>query len=381
MKKDKYFGLSPRIACWKKDSRMENWLGFKADNSEFWKRLYVLYYRMKDKKYYSGGVKFIDKVISSYENKTLLSLKKEYIIRDMVYSLHRFGISFKEYCIYDFVDKNNRCRNTYVSDKLRHYYSELVNSKDVFPLLNDKYACYQKYKSFFKRDVLGCYTMNDKDAFMDFFYKHSRFVFKPIGGNCGHGVRFVSFLSQEDASIFFNESIAKGAFIVEEPIKQGKEMAALHPQSINSLRVSTFVLNTRVHINAVVLRMGLGDSVVDNAGSGGIYASVDFEHGFVQTDARDYLGHHYNIHPSTGVQIVGYKLPEWDEALKLIRQIATHQKGTTLIAWDIAYSDKGWLMVEGNAVGSWDVLQSNRQMGKKEELFRLMDEYFKDENK
>ena len=34
-------------------------------------------------------------------------------------------------------------------------------------------------------------------------------------------------------------------------------------------------------------------------------------------------------------------------------------------------------MVEGNAVGSWDVLQSNRQLGLKPYLYSLLDEYFK----
>jgi len=375
MKKDKYFGLSSRIACWKRDTPLENWLSFQADKSEFWKRIYVLYYRVFDNKYYRCGVKFIEKTIGPYESKFTM-LDRRIIIRDMIYCLHRFGISFEEYCIYDFVDKNNRCRNSYVSDKLRHYYCDILNSKSITSLLNDKYECYKKYKEFFKREVLGCYTNGDKKCFMEFVSIHEHFIFKPIGGNCGYGVKIIS-LDMDEASKFFEERIVDGAFVVEELIKQGEDMAILHPQSINSLRASTFVLKGQVHINAIVLRMGLGDSVVDNAGSGGIYASVDPECGLVQTDARDYKGRHFNIHPDTGVQIIGYKLPKWDEALSLIHKMATCQEGSTLIAWDIAYSDKGWLMVEGNAVGSWDVLQSNKQIGKKAELFHNIDEYFK----
>lgn len=374
MKKDKYFGLSPRIACWKRDTPLENWLSLKADESDFWKRIYVLYYKLCDRKYYRGGVELIEKVIEPYKDK-FISFDRNCIIRDMVYCLHRFGISFEEYCIYDFVDKNNSCRNSYVSDKLRHYYCDILNSKSITDLLNDKYKCYKKYAEFFKREVLGCYADGDKDAFIEFISKHALFIFKPVDGNCGHGVKIIS-LEKSDASDFFDKRITDGPFVVEELICQGAEMAALHPQSINSLRVSTFVLKGKVHINAITLRMGLGESVVDNAGSGGIYASVDPEYGFVQTDARDYKGQHFNIHPDTGVQIVGYKLPEWGKALSLIHKIATCQEGTVLIAWDIAYSDKGWLMVEGNAVGSWDILQSNKQIGKKAELFSYMDNFF-----
>jgi len=132
-----------------------------------------------------------------------------------------------------------------------------------------------------------------------------------------------------------------------------------------------------VHIIGGAWRIGVGDAVVDNAGSGGIYASVDFENGLVQTDAIDFKGEHFNIHPDTKVQIVGYKLPDWDNALSMICKMALKVKGTTLIAWDIAYSKKGWVMVEANDNGAWRIVQSNREFGKKEVLYTYMDEYAK----
>lgn len=41
MKQEQYFALSPRIAKWKLNSSFENWLSYKADSSEFWKRCYM----------------------------------------------------------------------------------------------------------------------------------------------------------------------------------------------------------------------------------------------------------------------------------------------------------------------------------------------------
>ena len=46
MQREKYFGLSPRIARWKLDNPLENWLGYKADCSEFWKKVYIFYYNV-----------------------------------------------------------------------------------------------------------------------------------------------------------------------------------------------------------------------------------------------------------------------------------------------------------------------------------------------
>ena len=159
----------------------------------------------------------------------------------MVYCLHRFGISFEEYCIYHFVNKTYKCRNTFVSDKLRHYYADILNSEYITPLLNDKYKCYKAYREFYGREVLACYSPRDKDLFVEFARKHKTFVLKPVADNCGHGVKFVT-LKEDEIDKFFDEHISKSAFVVEEPIRQGDELKVLHPESINTLRVSTFVL-------------------------------------------------------------------------------------------------------------------------------------------
>ena len=63
--------------------------------------------------------------------------------------------------------------------------------------------------------------------------------------------------------------------------------------------------------------------------------------------------------------------------METIRQMATYIKGTTLIAWDIAFSTKGWVMVEANENGDWCLIQSNKKIGLKQQLFGYMDEFFK----
>ena len=41
-------------------------------------------------------------------------------------------------------------------------------------------------------------------------------------------------------------------------------------------------------------------------------------------------------------------MPKWDSFLSLIRDIATRKEGLRFIGWDMAYSTKGWCVVEGN---------------------------------
>ena len=375
MERDRYFGISQRIARWKIDTPLENWLSYKADKSEFWKYVYVLYYKLFDAKYYRVGLGLIEAVINEHKIEWK-GADKKWVGRDMIYCLHRYGISFQDFCIYDFINQNSRGRNLFVSDKLRYHYCDILNSPDILPLLTDKYACFLKYKEFFKREVLGCYSITDMSAFLRFADKHERFIYKPLNEHSGHGVRCVSVKDYSGGGILFEELIKMGPFIVEEIIVQGYELAMMHANSVNSLRVVTFVLKGAVHILGVTWRIGVGNEIVDNAGAGGIYASVDPVNGIVQTDAMNYRGEHYNIHPTSKVQIVGFKLPFWDDALSMIKAMATKINGTTLISWDIAYSNKGWLMVEANDNGDWSIIQSNKRQGMKEILYSYMDMYF-----
>ncbi len=194
-------------------------------------------------------------------------------------------------------------------------------------------------------------------------------------GSSGRGVEILK-LSPTEAEAFFDGVIDKGPFIVEELIIQGKELAIFHPQSINTLRVQTFVIGTRVIIDHIILRMGLGNSVVDNFSAGGIFASVDVEHGIVQGRAINLLGDKFDFHPDTNVQIVGYQFPEWDKLLKLMTSMALKVEGATLVNWDVAYSNKGWIMVEGNEDAGFTGFQITEGKGLKPLLYSRMDEYF-----
>ena len=374
MKRDRYFGVSPRIARWKINTPLERFIGHRADKSESWKKIYVFYYKLFDNKYYRGGISMIKGLIETRQE-DFRDYNTKYIIRDMIYSLHRFGFSFQDYCIYGFVRLTPRSRRTFVADKLRYHYCDILNKKEIEHLMTDKYACYNAYKRFYKREMIGCYNAKDKKTFIDFVSRHERFIFKPMNEHSGHGIKILN-STQINSDLFFDESISKGEFVVEELIQQGKELSLIHPYSINSLRVVTFVINRNVKIIGATLRMGCGEAFTDNAGSGGIYASVDFQHGIIQTDAVNYKGEHFNFHPTTDVQIIGLKLPKWLEALDLIEKITTNVEGTTLISWDIAYSNNGWVMVEANDNGDWSILQSNKKEGLKSVLYSSMDEYF-----
>lgn len=373
---EKYFGLSSRIAQWKEDNPFENLLSQKAGIDPVCKHLYAMYYRHCNEKYYDKGKEFARKMFEDHPD-DFIGLNYDEVYEDMIYCLHRWGYSFQDYCIYNFIGKSDYERVKFVADKMRYHYCDILNSSNIEEIMTDKWVCYQTYKPFYRRKVLKVEFQSDKTALMELANEvlAHKLIFKPLREHSGHGIRLIDCHQIEDW--FYKTIIHDGKRgIVEELIDQGAELAKINPNSVNSCRVMTFCLRDRIVIVGATLRMGVGDSAMDNAGSGGIYASVNPEYGYIQTDAQNYKNQHFAEHPTTKIRLCGYQLPEWDAAKELVSTMARHIVGTTLIAWDIAYSDKGWCLVEANDNGDWSILQSNRQMGLKKELFSLMDDYF-----
>lgn len=378
-KKEKYFGISHRISQWKLDSHVENWLSFKADSSDFWQKIYLVYYNIFDHKYHQKGLSMAETAILNHKSSEKISDIRK-VVRDMIYCLHRFGFSFQDYCIYNFVEKKDiEYRMSFVGDKLRYHYCDILNSVECYKIMQNKYDCFLKYARYYKRDVIGCTGEQDIDDFIKFTSHHSSFIYKPSNSHSGHGIEIVQ-SNEINPKDYFYKKLGQGNFVVEELVEQGTETAQIHPSSLNTCRVVTFTIGKNVHIIGTTWRIGCGGAITDNAGNGGMYAAINPETGIVETAAINYTGEHFDFHPNSGMPIIGYHLPAWNEALNLIKEIATTMNGATLIAWDIAYSKKGWMMVEANENGDWPIVQSNRKIGLKNMLFTYMDKYFEEKS-
>lgn len=153
---EKYFKVARKINRWKIDGFIERLLARMADNNDFGKRLYILFYSIFDGSYHKNGKKLINREIerqrSNFEN--FSNISDSWLIRDMEYSLHRYGISFEEYFIYRFYDLNKYGRRKFNSLKMQYGYCEQFNASSVGNICEDKYETYQLFKRFYKRNLI-----------------------------------------------------------------------------------------------------------------------------------------------------------------------------------------------------------------------------------
>jgi len=354
------------IAGWRIDHPIEKMLAKAADRGETGKSLYVWFYRLFDRKYYKKGLTLIDRTLKDFGYDFQGKTKKKYV-SDMVYSLHRFGCPFDEYFLFDFPHLNACGRDEFVTDKKCWDYSDRMNLEENRILFNDKKKTSEIFGSYYGREVMDIKSEADKDTFLSFAGRHRRFIVKPYDGSCGKGITVEECANADEAKKLFDRLLKRGRVVVEQLIRQAKEMASLHAGSVNTVRIPTVKTKDEVIIFEAALRMGVGDSVVDNAGSGGIFAAVDVKTGVCKTVGVDEKGHSYVCHPDTGIVIPGFRIPRWEEAVRLAKELSHVVEKNNYCGWDLALTDEGWVMIEGNPRGQFAIQYATKK-GMKREL-------------
>lgn len=117
----------------------------------------------------------------------------------------------------------------------------------------------------------------------------------------------------------------------------------------------------RPELVAAVLRMAVGtNTTVDNFHAGGIAADIDIDSG-VLSEASDlgmFTRHGWLANqPMTGARIAGRRVPQWSEVRALAERAHAAFGDRILVGWDIAISETGVVLVEGNSGPDVDIHQ------------------------
>lgn len=298
--------------------------------------------------------------------------QKRELIVDMIYSLHRFGAMFTEYFLFDFPHLNTVGREAFITDKMRYVYCEILNPKDNICLFDQKDKTYSLFGKYFKREVLLLSDEKDFEKFVSFVGRHSVFIKKPIHGSCGRGIKLLSTNQHENVAKLFDNLIADGPCLVEQKVSNHHEIRRIYPKGLSTIRIPTIRTENGTEIFASIIRIGHGGSIVDNVGSGGIVAVVDIDSGIVETPGYDKKGNKYLIHPDTSELIVGFKVPFWEAAKTLAKELSEVVPSNRYVGWDLALTEDGWVMIEGNARGELYMQQFPNRIGIKDWLDSLM---------
>ena len=141
----------------------------------------------------------------------------------------------------------------------------------------------------------------------------------------------------------------RSGWIVEAYLAQHPALAALNPDSVNTLRL--IVLHTRAGFvtRGALLRVGRSGSQVDNTSSGGLACPIDLDNGRI-VEALDLtpIRNSYATHPDTGVCLVGLTIPHWEACVDVAGRALAAFPNMRFAGVDIAVTESGPSVIELN---------------------------------
>lgn len=196
--------------------------------------------------------------------------------------------------------------------------------------------------------------------------------FKGISGERGDDVYHI--LIRNGFIFFNNEAISKenflkkiksGLFVIQEKIIQHQNINSLNKKSINTIRLTTLYKHTeqKVGVFSSTLRLGVGDSPLDNWSQGGLVVNIQ------ENGKLDKLGFYKPgvgtttiKHPNTNIIFEGYEIPNYKLIVEQALELHKYFPWIPSIGWDIAIDSNGQaVFIEGN--DNWAINLSQVTLG------------------
>lgn len=309
----------------------------------FIRRIFYLLYYLKESNF-RQLLSFAD-YVSKQTNTSKL-----FILTDVVISAFKYNVSYKDYFCFRFYKQNATQRKQWAGTGFMYEYQLKMNPKGDRELLENKIHFLNHFKQFVNREFYSIEQLKkDPTLVSNFLSKSSgRMVLKGSHGQVGAEVEIIS-CDQYTSKSLLDYMKLKQYDLAEEYIIQHHSLMELSPSGINTVRVFTQLCNGSVDILGARLRVSV-NSTVDNMAAGNPAAPINLETGTVSGPGvfSDITKADASIHPVTGKPILGFKVPHWNTILNLAKEAALLTPENKSVGWDIAVTEKGPELIEGN---------------------------------
>ena len=279
---------------------------------------------------------------------------KLYIYWDMAWNFLKYRMGYTDYFRCNFIDRTEAEKKTYVTAKSFYNVIHHFNDQEYVGIFKDKLLFCKHFNEYLGREWLNLKRHNAGDL-GEFLKKHPVIFAKDPFGEGGKGISRIVSAEVPDVDVLYAELTSKGQWLVEEGIVQCKELDEVNPNVVNSFRVLTLVKDGKAYLLNNALRMNQGSKAIIGC-SEDLYCFID-EKGKVASNVVDDFGNIYTEHPLTGKKFSELELPHIQEAYDLCLRAALEVPHMRYIGWDIAFTDRGPLIVEGNEYPGYGLVQ------------------------
>ncbi len=280
---------------------------------------------------------------------------KIYLFFDIINCAIKYQSGYVDYLLFEMWNLNNKERKTVLTRGKNNVFVKYYNNnKEYGHYFLNKNEFNEKFKKYLNREYI---ILNDNKEEFKKFIKNKKLVFcKPINGT--HGDNMEKINPKEFDGDLYDYLTEKNLKLVEEVIVQCSKMNELYPYAINTVRIITVHrYDGDVKVVAAYQRIGNHGYIVDNYNGGGMVVPINEETGIIEYPAVDKLKNIYYEHPMTKTKIVGFKIPMYKEAVELAKKASKVIDEVRYVGWDIALTDNGPTIIEGNEYPGHDIYQ------------------------
>lgn len=320
--------------------------------------------------YYKGIKKYI-RVLNDFSKDK--HLNSTYTILDCIWSFIRYGCVLNQFIDGCFYKRKYFERKDILTYKRRCGIMKHYNNSDDVKILQNKVEFNKYFKDFIKRDWISIKEAN-YETFNNFMRGKQEVIIKPLDNWEGIGVRVLKIENHNKVKQLYGEYQDKD-LLFEQKIVQKEEMI-FNNKSVNTIRIYTACgkNSKKAHIFKATLRIGIGESIVDNSHNGGCAYEVDLKTGIVCSKG---WGHIYNdniIHPGSEKKVIGFSIPFWKDVVSMCCSAAERIPTVPFIGWDVAVSSHDEpLLIEGNHDPDLDMIEFVGSYGYYKKIIEMLE--------
>lgn len=261
-----------------------------------------------------------------------------------------------------FYSRNGIFSKNYIPSTL--YLADLLpkaNNYSLFSAYNDKNICNflfpgENIVHSILKNINGYYYYEDEPVSEDDAIIRCKnlkeVIIKPSRVSKGRGVQLISIkdgvtdIDNKTISQLFKEY--KKDFMIQDRVCQHKDMAALNPSSLNTLRILTYRSGMEILLIYSVIRIGRLNQVVDNQSAGGLCTTISPE-GKLGRYSFGKVGCDNIEKTDSGILLEGYQIPSYDKAIDFVKRLHYRLPFFDIVGWDVAIEENGEpILVEFN---------------------------------
>lgn len=290
-----------------------------------------------------------------------------------------------------YTNKTGRFDPRYIPNPIHYYFTEYqkINFEYLRAFTDKNYLAlifpFIKHPVTVARRVRGLYYNGDfepisKEQAVEICMeaKGEGLIIKPSVSSWGG--RNISFFSKDTTVGELTETLSDYGenYIIEKLLKQSSALAAIHAESVNTLRIISIIHNGKPMIMSRCIRMGVGESRVDNFSQGGIGCGIN-ENGQLNSTGYDLNGKSVDRHPS-GFNFEDCIIPNFEKVNEMILRLHSRVPMFGVTSWDIALDETNEpVLIEYNVgQGGIDIHQYNNGPLYGENTKEILDSVFKD---